>query len=83
MKEFKIGGKVTLGEDESYIIVDIIEYEDNTYYFVSSTKKPIIPKVFQRIEEDGKVYIECMSEWANVDGDTSNGDMIVQVLLIA
>ena len=55
-------GKVTLGEDESYIIVDIIEYEDNTYYFVSSTKKPIIPKVFQRIEEDGKVYIEFVDD---------------------
>lgn len=62
MKEFKIGGKVTLGEDESYIIVDIIEYEDNTYYLVSSTKKPIIPKVFQRIEEDGKVYIEFVDD---------------------
>lgn len=32
---------------------------------------------------NGKVYVECMSEWANVDGDTSSGDMIVQVLLIA
>ena len=32
---------------------------------------------------NGKVYIECMSEWANTEGDTSSGDMIVQVLLIA
>lgn len=62
MGEFKIGGKVTLGEDETYIIVDIIKYEKELYYFASSTKKPITPKVFQRIDEEGKVYIDFIED---------------------
>lgn len=62
MGEFKIGGKVTLGKDEIYIIVDIIEYENNIYYFASPAKKPIIPKVFQRIDEDGKTFIKFIED---------------------
>lgn len=62
MKEFKIGGKLTLGDNEEYFIVDIINYENNIYYFASPTKKPIIPKVFQRIEDDGKVYVKFVED---------------------
>ncbi len=62
MGEFKIGGKVTLGENEVYIIVDIIEYENDIYYFASTTKKPIIPKVFQRIDENGKTFINFVED---------------------
>lgn len=62
MGEFKIGGKVTLGEKEEYIIVDIIEYENNMYYFASSTKKPIIPKIFQRIDENGKTFVKFVED---------------------
>lgn len=62
MKEFKIGGKVTLGENEKYIIVDIIEYEGEKYYFASSDRKPIVPKVFQRIDEDGKTFIKFVED---------------------
>lgn len=60
MKEFKIGGKVTISENESYRIVDIIEKDGKTYYFSCTEKKPILPKIFERIEEDGKVYIEIV-----------------------
>ena len=62
MKEFKIGGKVTLEENEKYIIVDIIEYEGEKYYFASSDRKPIVPKVFQRIDEDGKTFIKFVED---------------------
>lgn len=62
MNEFKIGGKVTLGENEEYIIVDIIEYESEIYYFASTANKPIIPKVFQRIDENGKTYINFIDD---------------------
>lgn len=62
MKEFKIGGEVTLGENEKYIIVDIIEYEGEKYYFASTSKKPVIPKVFRRIDEDGKTYIDFVED---------------------
>lgn len=60
MKEFKIGGKVTINENESYRIVDIIEKDGKKYYFSCTDKKTITPKVFERIEEDGKVYIEIV-----------------------
>lgn len=62
MKEFKIGGKVTISKNESYIIVDIIEYNNETYYFTSSINKPIVPKIFQRIEEDGKIFIDIIDD---------------------
>lgn len=62
MDEFKIGGKVTLGENETYIIVDIIKYENELYYFASSDNKPIIPKVFQRIDENSKTYIKFVED---------------------
>lgn len=62
MKEFKIGGIVTLSENEKYIIVDIITIDGEVYYLASTNKKPIIPKVFQKIEEDGKVFIDFIED---------------------
>ena len=62
MKEFKIGGTVTLSEDEKYIIVDIINLDGEVYYLASTNKKPISPKVFQRIEENGKVFIDFIED---------------------
>lgn len=62
MYEFKVGGKVTLSEKEIYIIVDIVEYNGEKYYFASSTKKPIIPKLFQKLDEDGKTYIKFVED---------------------
>lgn len=62
MREFKIGGTVTLSEDEKYIIVDIINLDGEVYYLASTNKKPIRPKVFQRIEEDEKVFIDFIED---------------------
>ena len=33
MKEFKIGGKITLEDSKSYRIVDIIKEDNEEYYF--------------------------------------------------
>lgn len=60
MKEFKIGGKVTINENESYRIIDIIKKDGKTYYFSCTNQKPIEPKIFQRIEDNGKTYIEIV-----------------------
>lgn len=57
MKEFKIGGKITISENESYRIVDIVELDGKKYYFSCTEKKPIVPKVFERIDEDGETFI--------------------------
>lgn len=62
MKDFKIGGTVTLSEDEKYIIVDIVDLDGEIYYLASTNKKPIRPKIFQRIEEDGKVFIDFIED---------------------
>lgn len=58
MKEFKIGGKVTIDENETYRIVDIIEKNNKKYYFACTEKKPVKPVVFQRIEENGDVFLK-------------------------
>ena len=60
MKEFKIGGKVVISENESYRIIDIVDLDENIYYFACTESKPIKPKVFERIEENGKTYINIV-----------------------
>ena len=62
MNKFKIGGKVTLSENEKYIIVDIVEYNKKIYYFASTVSKPIKSKIFQRIDENNKTYIEFVED---------------------
>ncbi len=62
MKEFKIGGKVKISDDEIYRIVDIIERNGKTYYFSCTEKKPILPKIFERIEENGETFIKIIED---------------------
>ena len=50
MNEFKIGGTVTIDENEKYVIVDIVKIDDITYYFSATKTKPIVPKIFRRID---------------------------------
>lgn len=57
MEEFKIGGRVTLVDNEKYRIVDIIEYNGKKYFFCCTEKKPITPKIFERLEFSGKTFI--------------------------
>lgn len=57
MNEFKIGGKITLDNNTSYRIIDIIKEKDLEYYFCSTTEKPIEPKVFIKKEENGKIFM--------------------------
>lgn len=62
MNEFKIGGEITLDENEKYIIVDIVKLNNEIYYFASSKKKPITPKIFQRIDEGKNTFIEFIED---------------------
>lgn len=57
MKEFKVGGKITLEDDTSYRILDIIKYNDEKYLFCCSETKPIKPKVLGYEEKDGEIYV--------------------------
>ncbi len=60
MKEFKIGGKVTISQDESYRIIDIVEIDGKKYYFSCTDKKPVVPKIFERIDENGETFINIV-----------------------
>lgn len=60
--EFKIGGKITLDDNESYLIVDIVELNEQKYYFCSTMKKPISPKIFEIEEKDGKKFVRLIED---------------------
>ncbi len=62
MKEFKIGGKLTLKDNKAYRIVDIVNYNEDEYFFCCTVEKPIEPKVFQRKEVDGKTFIKFVKD---------------------
>ena len=40
----------------------IVNLDGEVYYLASTNKKPIRPKVFQRIEESGKVFIDFIED---------------------
>lgn len=51
MKEFKIGGKITLEDNKSYRILKMLRYKDTNYMFCCTCEKPIVPKIFEFVEE--------------------------------
>lgn len=57
MRKFKVGGKITLEDNTSYRILDIIKYNDEKYLFCCTETKPIKPKVLGYEEKDGEMYI--------------------------
>ena len=57
MEEYRVGGKITLLDNTSYRIVDIIKENETEYLFCCTTKKPITPKVFEKKVENGKVFV--------------------------
>lgn len=58
MKEFKIGGKITLEDNNAYRIVDIVNEDGIDYYFCCTVEKNIKPKVLVKKEIDGKVFMK-------------------------
>lgn len=58
MKDFKVGGKITLESNETYIIVEILIQEGNYYLFCCTEKKPIVPVLLSAIEENGKILVK-------------------------
>lgn len=57
MKEFKIGGKITLEDNNSYRILDIIEYKGKKYLFCCTEIKPIRPQVLVCKEINDEIYV--------------------------
>lgn len=57
MEKFKIGGKITLEDNISYRILDIIKYNDENYLFCCTERKPIKPQVLVCKEIDNEVYV--------------------------
>lgn len=62
MKQFKIGGKITLKDNIAYRIVDIVNYKEKEYFFCCTVEKPIKPKVFERKEIEGKIFIKFVED---------------------
>ncbi len=62
MKQLKIGGKITLKDKKAYRIVDIVEFNEKEYFFCCTVEKPIMPKVFEKKEIDGKMFIKFVEE---------------------
>lgn len=57
MERFKIGGKITLEDNISYRILDIIKYNNENYLFCCTETKPIHPQVLVCKEIDNEVYV--------------------------
>ena len=57
MEEFKVGGKITLEDNEVYRIVDILRENGKDYLFCCTTKKPIIPKLLEQKKINGEVFV--------------------------
>lgn len=55
--EFKIGGKITLSENEVFYILDIIEYNNDKYLFCTTAKGKIKPAILQVGEIEGKTMV--------------------------
>ncbi len=58
MKEYKVGGKITLEDKKCYRIIEIFRFNEKDYLFCCTTEKPIIPKLFEKIEENGKIFVK-------------------------
>ena len=61
MKEFKIGGKVTISENEIYRIIDIVDIDGKKYYF-SSMEQNHSAKVFEVIKDNDDTYIKIIED---------------------
>ena len=57
MEKFKVGGRITLEDNVSYRILDIINFNEQKYLFCCTESKPIEPKVMLCKEKDGEVYV--------------------------
>lgn len=57
MEKFKIGGKITLEDNISYRIIDILKYKDRDYLFCCTIQKPIEPKLLECKEENGEILV--------------------------
>lgn len=57
MEKIKIGGKITLEDNISYRILDIVKYSDENYLFCCTETKPRKPQVLVCKEIDEELYV--------------------------
>lgn len=55
--EFKVGGKITLSENEKYYIIEITEYKGNQYLFCTTAQGKVQPALLQVEEIDGEMMV--------------------------
>lgn len=55
--EFKIGGKITLEGNKQYIIIDIMELNNNKYLYCTTTKGKIKAVIFKIGTFEGKTFM--------------------------
>ena len=55
--ELKIGGKITLSENEVYYILEIVNYEGKKYLFCTTAVGKIEPAILQVAEIDEKTKV--------------------------
>lgn len=58
MQEYKIGGKITLEDNISYRIVDILKEENKEYLFCCTNQKPISPIIFEKVIYNNDVFLK-------------------------
>lgn len=58
MEKFKIGGKITLENNISYRILDIVKFKGFDYLFCCTESKPVEPKILHCKEENGEIYVK-------------------------
>ena len=58
MEKFKIGGKITLEDNTTYVILDILKFKGLDFLFCCTTQKPIEPKILHIKEENGEIYVK-------------------------
>lgn len=57
--EFKVGGKITV-EGKQYVIVEIMELNNNKYLYCTTTKGKIKAVIFKLGTVDGKNYMKIV-----------------------
>lgn len=58
MEKFKIGGKITLENNISYRILDIVKFKGLDYLFCCTESKPVEPKILHCKKENGEIYVK-------------------------
>lgn len=56
--EFKVGGKITLDDNEEYVIIDVMEFNNSQYLYCTTAKGKIKPTILKVGKFDGKTFMK-------------------------